>query len=131
MLRDLPLLASIKGRLQYHQSRQKLLAENVANADSPGFRPRDLKPFDMILAAEARSEATGPVRTQPNHLAGRGAEAPGTRRANVFETTQSGNAVSLEAEMLKLSQNNSDYQLAATLYGKSLSYLRIALGKRS
>jgi len=131
MLGDLPLLSAIKGRLHYHQSRQKILAENVANADSPGFKPKDLKPFDIMMAAHTRDEASAPARTQPAHLAGRGAAPPGLRRAAMTESTQSGNAVNLESEMTKLSQNNSDYQLAATLYGKSLSYLRIALGKRA
>lgn len=132
MIGDLPLLAAIKGRMAYHQTRQKLLAENVANADSPGFKPKDLKPFDMMLAAQRTSQAeAGPARTQVGHIAGIGGDAPGSRRAGVFESTQSGNAVSLEDEMMRISQNNSDYQLATTLYGKSLSYLRMALGKRA
>jgi flagellar basal-body rod protein FlgB len=132
MLGDLPLISAIKGRMQYHQTRQKLLAENVANADSPGFKPRDLKPFDMMVAAESRAQAANstPAVTHPAHIASAGSSSLGNRRANPFETTQSGNAVSLEDEMMRLSQNNSDYQLATTLYGKSLSYLRMALGKR-
>jgi flagellar basal-body rod protein FlgB len=133
MLGELPLLAAIKGRLQYHQSRQKLLAENVANADSPGYKPRDLKPFDMMLAAQ-KADITGsstPAQTQAGHMSGTSSGGLGSRRANVFESTQSGNAVSLEDEMMRLSQNNSDYQLASTIYGKSMSYLRIALGKRA
>jgi flagellar basal-body rod protein FlgB len=132
MLSDLPLLTAIKGRLAYHQNRQKVLAENVANADSPGFKPRDLKPFDLTMAALRQADDGQPARTQPGHLLGSGGSgATGTRRAGPFETRPSGNAVSLEEEMMKLSQNNSDYQLAATLYGKSLSYLRLALGKRA
>jgi flagellar basal-body rod protein FlgB len=133
MLGDLPLLAAIKGRLQYHQSRQKLLAENVANADSPGYKPRDLKPFDMMLAAQKAdfTGSTAPAQTQAGHMAGTGSGGMGSRRSAVFESTQSGNAVNLEDEMMRLSQNNSDYQLASTLYGKSMSYLRIALGKRA
>jgi len=131
MIGDLPLIAALKGRMQYHQSRQKLLAENVANSDSPGFKPKDLKPFDMMVAAQRGAEASGPARTHAAHISTNSAQPPGGRAAQPFESTQSGNAVNLEDEMLKLSQNNSDYQLAATLYGKSLSYLRLALGKRA
>jgi flagellar basal-body rod protein FlgB len=133
MLGELPLIAAIKGRLQYHQSRQKLLAENVANADSPGYKPRDLKPFDMMLAAQKAdfTGSTAPAQTQSGHMAGTSSGGLGSKRSNVFESTQSGNAVNLEDEMMRLSQNNSDYQLASTLYGKSMSYLRIALGKRA
>jgi flagellar basal-body rod protein FlgB len=134
MIGDIPLIAAIKGRMQHHQTRQKLLAENVANADSPGYKPRDLKPFDMMLAAQRANVtgSTGPARTDPRHLGG-GASGGGadTKRSTPFETTGSGNSVNLEDEMMKMSQNNSDYQMATTLYGKSLSYLRLALGKRA
>jgi flagellar basal-body rod protein FlgB len=134
MIGDIPLIAAIKGRMQHHQTRQKLLAENVANADSPGYKPRDLKPFDMMLAAQRANVtgSTGPARTDPRHLGGAGGGGGAdTKRSTPFETTGSGNSVNLEDEMMKMSQNNSDYQMATTLYGKSLSYLRLALGKRA
>ncbi len=132
MLGDMPLLSAIKSRMQYHQARQKVLAENVANADTPGFRPRDLKPFDIMLAMQRGDASAGPAQTQAGHIGnGRGGSGPGNRRAQVFESTPSGNAVNLEDEMLRLAQNNSDYQMATTLYSKSLAYLRLALGKRA
>jgi flagellar basal-body rod protein FlgB len=134
MLGDMPLLSAIKSRMHYHQARQKVLAENVANADSPGFKPRDLKPFDLMLAMQRTEGASGagPARTQAGHIGGGGgAGAASQRRQQTFESTPSGNAVNLEDEMLRVSQNNSDYQLATTLYSKSLSYLRLALGKRA
>jgi flagellar basal-body rod protein FlgB len=133
MLGDMPLLSAIKSRMHYHQTRQKVLAENVANSDSPGFKPRDLKPFDLMMAMQ-RTEggaAPSPARTQAGHLGGGAGGKPDSQRAQRFEATPSGNAVNLEDEMLKVSQNNSDYQLATTLYSKSLSYLRLALGKRA
>jgi flagellar basal-body rod protein FlgB len=134
MLSDMPLIAALKGRMQYHQARQKLLAENVANADSPGYRPKDLKPFDAALAAAKAQDitgSTGPARTDARHISGVGGSGLANKRASLFETTPSGNSVNIEDEMMRLSQNNSDYQLATTLYSKSLSYLRLALGKRA
>jgi flagellar basal-body rod protein FlgB len=133
MLGDIPLITAIKSRMQYHQTRQKMLAENVANADTPGYRPRDMKPFDMIMAAQRVDQSGGnsPVRTNAAHIGGSGSSSIGSKRANAFETTPSGNAVSLEDEMMRMAQNNSDYQMATTLYGKTLSYMRLALGKRA
>jgi flagellar basal-body rod protein FlgB len=132
MIGDLPLISAIKSRMQYHQTRQKMLAENVANADSPGYRPRDLKPFDMMMAAQSGdvTGSAGPARTNAGHIGNTPSGGLGSRRASVFEATPSGNAVNLEDEMMRMAQNNSDYQMATTLYSKSLSYLRIALGKR-
>jgi flagellar basal-body rod protein FlgB len=133
MIGDIPLISAIKSRMQFHQARQKMLAENVANADTPGYKPRDLKPFDLMVAMQSGgiTGSAGPARTQAGHIGGASSGGGlGSRRQQVFESTPSGNAVNLEDEMLRLSQNNSDYQMATTLYGKSLSYLRLALGKR-
>src|SRR4051812_1041727 len=111
----LPLVAMLKTRLHWHQRRQKLLAENVANADTPGFKPKELKAPGF---APARGAAAVSVeRTNAAHLS-LAAARPGEDAvlAARFEATPSGNAVSLEDEMMKVSQNQSDYHLAASLY---------------
>lgn len=127
----LPLVEMLKTRMHWHQERQKLLAENVANADTPGFAPRELA--EPRFAPDGRPVATSmqPVRTSPMHLGGAGApRAAAQIGADKFETRPSGNAVNLEEEMLKVAQNQSDYQLAASLYEKSLRMLRTAVGRR-
>jgi flagellar basal-body rod protein FlgB len=132
MLGDLPLVAMLKARMQYHQTRQKVLAENVANSDSPGFRPRDTVPFEQALGPMAQRGGLAPVRTDGRHIGIESAAAASnaTLRRKGMETTPSGNSVSLEDEMMRMAQNQSDYHLATALYGKSLSYLRTALGRR-
>jgi flagellar basal-body rod protein FlgB len=128
---DVPLVAMLKTRLHWHQTRQKLLAENVANADTPGFQPKELRAPSFTPAGTAAGRAGAVERTNAAHLtlaAGRpGEEAV---RARAFETTPSGNSVNLEDEMMKVAQNQSDYQLAASLYQKSLQMLRTAVGRR-
>ncbi|MBV9078509.1 MAG: flagellar basal body rod protein FlgB [Methylobacteriaceae bacterium] len=125
-LTDLPIVAALKTRLQWHETRQKLLAENVANANTPGFQPREL------VSPKAPGQALAMLRTSPLHLASAGADGTAdSRRAERFETRPSGNGVNLEDEMLKVAGNQSDFQLAASLYQKSLSMLRVAVGKSS
>jgi flagellar basal-body rod protein FlgB len=122
----LPLMDQLKGRMQWLQSRQKLLAQNVANADTPGFKPRDLKaPSDP--AAGVQMAQTSSAHIGPSTAPG----APGSRGAQRFETVPSGNAVTLEDEMLKVAETQMDFQTAASLYTKSLNLLMIAVGKRS
>ena len=126
-----PLLSMLKTRMHWHQTRQKLLAENVSNADTPGFQPKDLRAPSFKPNGAAAAAAVVVERTNPAHLAlaaGRPGEDP--RNAHRFEVTPSGNAVHLEDEMLKVAQNQSDYQLAASLYQKSLQMLRTAVGRR-
>ena len=127
---DLPLVSMLKTRLHWHQARQKLLAENVANADTPGFKPKDLRAPSFGPSGSSRSEGVAVERTDVAHLAlaaARPGESPQTAKA--FEVTPSGNAINLEEEMLKVSQNQSDYQLAASLYTKSMQMLRTAIGR--
>ena len=134
---DLPLVSMLRTRMQWHQTRQKLLAENVANADTPGFRPKDLAEPRFSTGGAASPAAGlrgGGLALAPADgitLAGvQSGDAPGTKASARFETKPSGNAVNLEEEMMRVAQNQSDYALAAGLYEKSLKMLRTAAGKR-
>ena len=123
------LMQALKTRMQWHQSRQKVLAENVANADSPGFKPSDLKQ-PAIAASSATAAGVSPMMTSAGHMSLSGANGGfDGSKAQRFETTPNGNAVNLEDEMLKVAQNQSDFQLAASLYGKGLGLMKIAIGK--
>src|SRR3954468_18155411 len=96
----------LKTRMHWHQTRQKLLAENVSNADTPGFKPKDLK--EPVFAPSGRPVGgmLGIERTPASHRGVGGAQGgEDPMNARRFETTPSGNAVSLEDEMLKVSQN--------------------------
>ena len=125
---DLPILSMLRTRMQWHQERQRVLSENVANADTPKFRPSDLTPpnFDRPPPAQVSLVATNPA-----HLSGLGGGASrfASAREGGYEARPSGNAVSLEDEMLNVSQNQADFQLASSLYQKSLQMLRIAAGR--
>jgi flagellar basal-body rod protein FlgB len=134
MLGDLQVFSVLKARMNYQQARQKVLAENIANADTPGYRARDLRSFQPQQPTSGMTTAAiRPAVTQPGHIAGVLStgflDVPGTTGANPYETTPSRTAVSLEDEMMKLSANQADYQAAATLYSKSLAFLRIAIGR--
>ncbi len=129
----IPLLSMIKGRLSYLSARQKLLAENVANADTPGYKPKDLKPFDKLLAAQGGGSAAagGLTRTNPMHLSAPGHNATTGQPVGApdSETRMDGNSVVLEEEMLKMSESRSDYDTAVSLYQQSMSMLQTAVRK--
>ena len=136
MLDDIPLFGLLKGRMGYLNERQRLISQNVANADTPGFRPKDLAEprFSAGGAASPAGLRGGGLALAPADgitLAGvQSGDAPGTKASARFETKPSGNAVNLEEEMMRVAQNQSDYALAAGLYEKSLKMLRTAAGKR-
>jgi flagellar basal-body rod protein FlgB len=126
---DIPLFSMLRTKMQWHQERQRLLAENVANADTPSFKPRDLSPLKFDPARPAAAQV-GLVRTNTAHLA----SAAGTSQFQLdgqgdFETLPTGNAVSLEDEMLKVASNQMDFQAATALYTRGLGLIKTALGK--
>ena len=132
---DVPILSMFRTRMQWQQERQRVLAENVANSDTPRFRPQDLKElsFNQNAGAGPNSGASSIalVSTNPAHLSGgSGGTQFQTSRAAVTETRPGGNAVNIEDEMMKVAQNQMDYQTASALYSKGLGLFKIALGKK-
>ncbi|RIK97983.1 MAG: flagellar basal body rod protein FlgB [Proteobacteria bacterium] len=129
---DLPVLTALRTRMQWHQERQRVLAENVANSDTPGFQPRDLVEPAIGKSGAAGGFAALPMlRTSATHLAPAGGTARFAEdRKGGFETRPAGNAVNLEDEMLKASANQMDFAAATTLYSRSLGLIKTAIGKR-
>ena len=126
---DLPLFSMLRTRMQWHQERQRLLAENVSNSDTQGYRPRDLAPlqFDRTMPTLT---AIGLDRTDAGHIASLHASSSQTSRLGGYDVRPTGIAVNLEDEMIKVAANQMDYQAATTLYTKSLGLIKIAIGKR-
>jgi flagellar basal-body rod protein FlgB len=131
-LSSIPLFTALTEKMKWHQTRQGLLAENVANAETPGYRGRDLTTFGfeehMRNLSGARVATTA---TSPMHFAVRGTDADGfgPRTINSFQVTPEGNGVTLEDEMMKVAANQMDYQTVTTLYTRSLRLIRTALGR--
>ena len=130
---DLPTLSVLRTKMQWHEARQRLLSENVANSDTPNFRPRDLvePKFDSTGATTGTTGALPLARTSTGHIASAdGGDASFDKNRKVgFETRPAGNAVSLEEEMMKVSANQMDFAAVTQLYSKSLQLIKIAIGK--
>ncbi len=133
---DIPLMSLLKDKMGYLNHRQKLIAENVANADTPGYQPHDLKPFDKLVAARSSISAGGEgmalTRTSPMHIAAVTQTSGGPlspTKAPDSETTLNGNSVVLEEEMMKMTETRSEYSTAVSLYQQSVSMLQTAVRK--
>ncbi|MFV3076830.1 flagellar basal body protein [Niveispirillum fermenti] len=113
-------------RMDYLSARHKVLAENIANADTPGARARDLKPF--TFAEALKGAGAGPVRTDAAHLEPLRPAAAfrDDRRAAVYETAPDGNSVILEEQMTKTAEVRQQYDLAANLFQKGVGMMRFA-----
>ena len=132
---DIPILSMLRTRLAWNQERQRVLAENVANSDTPNFRGRDLAPpkFQEPNAVNAGAVSTvSLVRTGDGHIGGMGVSGSmfRTESNGKYEIRPTGNSVSLEDEMMKVAANQMDYQAATAVYSRSLNLIKVALGKR-
>lgn len=129
---DLSVFQALKTKMQWHQERQRVLSENVANSDTPGFVARDLKapefsdPGRRLGVARVSQAVTraGHMQAPNDGGFGKGAKSAG------FEITPDGNSVVLEEQMMKVTANQMDYQAATTLYSRGLDLLKTAIGKR-
>jgi len=127
---DLPIFSMLRTRMNWHQERQRLLAENVANADTPNYRPRDLAPLDFGRQLQQASGQLQLALTSPAHLSSPSASgAFATERAGKYDVRPAGNAVNLEDEMMKVAANQMDHQAAISLYSRSMGLIKTALGK--
>lgn len=129
-LDQIPLLAMIKGKLGYDTARQRTIAQNVANADTPGYAPSDLDAFTFKKAMDG-PQALAPVaaaRTAAAHISPPKA-APvvwKSHDAPDSEARLDGNQVVLEEQMMKMTEARMDYDAAVSLYQQSLGLLRLA-----
>ena len=133
-LSNIPLFSALTEKMKWHQTRQGLLAENVANAETPGYRGRDLKAFGFAEHMRNLSSASiSTVSTNPGHIVSVSSDGDGfgSRALNNFEVTPEGNGVTLEDEMMKVTNNQMDYQAVTALYSRSIRIIKTALGRSS
>ena len=106
-------------------ARMAVIAENVANADTPGYKAKDLPSFAETFAADL-----GPMRTtRPGHLKGTSpATLPMVERGHGHEAPN-GNSVSLEAEMVKSVEARQNHDMALAIYRATADVIRASLGR--
>src|ERR1700761_5853528 len=113
-LTDLPLFSALTQKMSWISDRQKLLAENVANVDTPNYQATDLRPLDFssTLSSVQQPLEMAPVASNAGHitLVSDQVQIPESQRIQTPEDKQiNGNTVSMEDEMMKISDNSSDY----------------------
>ncbi|MCW5700890.1 MAG: flagellar basal body rod protein FlgB [Rhodospirillales bacterium] len=130
-LGKIPLFAATRKRMAWLSQRQEVLAQNIANADTPDYRPRDIEAFRFEKLVKRPARQLNMSVTSGGHLGGqrkpvRDFAARDERRP--FETAPSGNGVVLEEQMAKANETSMTHKLATELYRKHLGMLRMALG---
>jgi flagellar basal-body rod protein FlgB len=121
---QIPLFALADRRLAWTDQRQQVLAQNIANADTPGWQARDLTPFAQQLQGAGIQLA----RTSPAHLA---PLSGGSFSAvtDAGERSPDGNSVAIDQELTKVADTDSTNELVSALTHTYLGMFRTAIGK--
>jgi flagellar basal-body rod protein FlgB len=116
-INDTPYFAMLRARLDFLGGRQKLIAENIANASTPGFTPRDLDAaaFERAMARASRADGGSMKIAAPRVIA-----RPDS------ETTLDGNAVVLEDQAMRAMEVRMQFETGLSLYRKGLELMRLA-----
>lgn len=148
MQTDLIILAMAKGLASHASTRQSIVTQNVANADTVGYRARGIKPFAEVYdgpgapeRGPAMTATTGPAKvfmasaTRPGH-AGYTDVAQRAEAAQIYEISKlgsespNGNSVSIEDQMARGAVAAADHQMALSVLRKSMDLIRMSIGRR-
>ena len=119
-------------RASWLDKRQEVLSRNIANADTPGFAPRDLKPQDFRkLVTAAATPHVGLMQTSAAHNGPSKAQSKWAdeKAKETYESAPDGNAVVLDEQLFKVSETQADHRLALNLYSKHVAMLKAVLGR--
>lgn len=131
-LQSSPLYSMLGDKMNWLTQRQEVLAQNIANSDTPGYRAKDIADLDFSQSLREARSSLVLAQTNGNHI-------PSPKEQETFrvsgqnrpyEVSPSGNAVILEEQMMKMNETTADYNLATSLFKKYQGLYQIALGGR-
>jgi flagellar basal-body rod protein FlgB len=128
------LFRLMKGKLDWLTERQQVLAQNIANSDTPHYRPSDLTGFSFDRAL-GHARQLAPARTAVGHMAGstqaQGNDVQKDKPRHNYEAAPDGNSVIMEEQMIKVADTGVTYQLVTNLYRKHVGLMKTAIGRGS
>ncbi|MBT5430662.1 MAG: flagellar basal body rod protein FlgB [Rhodospirillaceae bacterium] len=133
---NLPMFGAIKERLNWVGQRQQVLSHNIANANTPKYKSRDIEEFDFQRVLRNHSSATRESnqlkRTHRMHLSGHNgsAAANASVKTKSYETSPDGNSVILEEQMVKMNEAAVQHSTMVGLYRKHLSMIKLVVRGR-
>lgn len=130
---SLGLFQAIGAKLNYDNQRERVLSQNIANANTPAYKPKDLEKVDFgsIMQGLTGDTATiQPTMTNPMHLSPNPLpdQAASRESKKTYDVSPTGNAVVMEEQMVKSAETMTDYNLMTAIYQKQVSMMHISLG---
>jgi flagellar basal-body rod protein FlgB len=130
-LSQIPIFAAMGQKMSYLSERQNVIAQNIANANTPGYEAMDVKKpsFNDLVRG---TSGVQPTKTHSGHMTMNSGSVSFTQEyaKKSFDVTPTGNSVVLDEQLLKMAETAHDYQATTALYKKMGSLVKTALGER-
>lgn len=130
MFEKLTIFAKANDLALHAAARQSVIAQNVANADTPGYRARDIPSFAEAYQPDPNSQMRA---TRSGHFGAGLTETVGGEADPVYRAgamSPNGNSVSIETEMMMAAEAKRDHDMALAVYKSTLGIVRSSLGRR-
>ncbi len=132
-IQNIGLFQALGAKMDYLNQRQSVIAQNVSNADTPGYRPKDLEKVDFstMLKAQSGKKSVSVATTDDGHLpnAMNSVDPKARKQRHTYEVAPAGNAVIMEEQLINAGKNTMDYNLMLNVYQKQVGMMRMALGR--
>ena len=131
---NITLFKALGAKMDFLNQRQRIISQNVANSDTPGYRPQDLVPVDFErVLKNVDAGSSNKVRietTNKNHMTPGGEiDDPKSRKQKeTYEVAPVGNAVIMEEQLINAGQTAMDYNMMTNLYQKNIGLIKTAIG---
>lgn len=129
MFQNVSVLKIAQKMAVHAAARQNVVAQNMANADTPNYAARKLMSFQDHLKTERHAQS-GALATRARHMNGSAQNAFQVLNDGSQKPDPNGNSVSLEAEMTRAADIKRQHDRALAIYKSSLDLLRLNLGRR-
>jgi flagellar basal-body rod protein FlgB len=133
----LGLFQAMNAKMKYLDQRQKVISQNIANADTPKYQPKDLTKLDFgtVLDKVSSQSAVPPVSlkaTNAGHIdfGVGGNDAKTMKQKITYEVAPDKNGVIMEEQMVKANDVQMNYGLMLNLYKSNMDMMRSSLGRR-
>jgi len=132
---NIALFQALGAKMDYLNQRQRVISQNIANTDTPGYRPKDLEKVDFgnVLKNVVDGQKNVSLETtNDGHLppASDVNIADPRKQKRTYEVAPAGNAVVMEEQLINSGQTVMDYNLMTNLMRKNMSMIKMALGRQ-
>lgn len=126
---DIGILQMAQDLVTHASSRQSVIAQNIANADTPGYKAQDVRPFSETFAEPTQVDRSRYARVGHIELTELSSANATFDSAAFGSESPNGNTVSVEDQMVRAADVRHKHDLALGIYGKSIDILRAGMGR--